>query len=64
VSFGGCYRESAIARKLTSAVVDEDQLGARAAELLDEMREGKRAIDDGHEFRLPLRYATDRPSAR
>jgi hypothetical protein len=54
----------ASARKLTSVVMDDVQLIARAAERLEEMFERNRAIDDGHTFRLSLPDATNRPAAR
>ena len=54
VGFGGTWREGAITRRLTSVAVDEEAVGRRAAELLDEMRRRERPLDDVTEVVLPL----------
>lgn len=54
VSFGGVWREGAVARRLTTVTVDEAATAQRAVQLLQEMCEGKRAIDDNEEFSMPL----------
>lgn len=54
VSFGGIWREGAIARDLTSVTVDEASLGRKAGRILGEMRMGVRAIDDDERILLPL----------
>jgi GntR family transcriptional regulator, arabinose operon transcriptional repressor len=54
ISEGGVWREDALTRRLTSVVIDEVGTGRKAVELLHEMRCGKRPINDGEEFVLPL----------
>jgi GntR family transcriptional regulator, arabinose operon transcriptional repressor len=54
IGFGGAWREGALARRLTSVVVDEIGTGRRAVELLHEMRRGDRPIDDNEEIVLEL----------
>lgn len=54
VGFGGTWREGAITRRLTSVAVDEEELGRRAAKLLDEMRRRQRPLDDATEVVLPV----------
>ena len=54
IGFGGAWREGALARRLTSVVVDEIATGRQAVELLHEMRCGDRPIDDNEEIVLQL----------
>ena len=54
IGFGSARREGALARRLTSVVVDEIGMGRRAVELLHEMRCGDRPIDDNEEIVLKL----------
>lgn len=54
VGFGGSWRESILARRLTSVVVDEIATGQKAVSLLHELRRGDRPIDDNEEFVLPV----------
>src|SRR6185369_2724380 len=54
VSFGGVWREGALARRLTSVTVDESATAQRAVELLCEMCNYTRPIDDDEEFALSL----------
>jgi len=54
VGFGGTWREGALARRLTSVVVDEEELGRKALALLEEMRWRRRALDDMTEILMPL----------
>lgn len=54
IGFGGAWREGAIAKRLTSVVLDEIATGAQAVSLLHEMRSGKRAIEDNTETVLKL----------
>lgn len=53
-SFGGVWREGAVARRLTSVTVDEAATAQKAIHLLDEMCNGKRPLDDNEEFIIPL----------
>ena len=46
ICFGGKWRHGALAERMTSVAVDEQGIGAKAAEILHEIREGRRAIDD------------------
>ena len=50
VGFGGMWRHSPILRRLTSVAIDEVEIGRRAVELLDQMRNGRRPMDDSEEF--------------
>lgn len=54
VSFGGTWREGAIARNLTSVTVDEASLGRIAGRILGEMRMGVRTVDGDEKILLPL----------
>jgi GntR family transcriptional regulator, arabinose operon transcriptional repressor len=45
VAFGGTWRAHGLAERISCVAVDEVALGVRAAEVLHEMREGKRALD-------------------
>jgi DNA-binding LacI/PurR family transcriptional regulator len=54
VSFGGTWREGAIANRITAVTVDEAMLGVHAARLLCEMQEGSRPIESDEEVQLPL----------
>ncbi len=52
IGFGDSNRDGAIAKRLTSVVVDESDVGARAVELITEMRRGKRSLQDREQFHL------------
>jgi GntR family transcriptional regulator, arabinose operon transcriptional repressor len=54
VGFGGTWREGALARRLTSVAVDEEELGRKAVGLLAEMRRRERPFKDMTELLLPL----------
>jgi GntR family transcriptional regulator, arabinose operon transcriptional repressor len=54
IGFGAAWREGALARRLTSVVVDEIATGRQAVSLLHEMRFGNRPIDDNEEIVLGL----------
>jgi GntR family transcriptional regulator of arabinose operon len=54
VSFGGTRRTSAIQRSLSCVAVDEGEIGRRAAMLLGEMSDGKRALEDNEQVVMPL----------
>jgi LacI family transcriptional regulator len=54
VSIVGAHRKGAILKRLTAIAVDEVAAGNKAVELLEEMRAGRRRIDDGEVIRLPL----------
>ena len=57
VSEGGPYREGAIAGQLTSIVIPEGEMGRRAVELLQQMRDGERSIQDTEIVVLPLQLS-------
>ncbi len=54
LGFGGARRDRPFMRQLTSVVVDEAELGRRAVRMLEEMRTGKRSIDDDETVWMPL----------
>lgn len=54
IGFGGRWREGALARRLVSVTVDEEELARRAVQLLDEMRRRERPIEDVSEILMPL----------
>ncbi|MEX0643579.1 MAG: GntR family transcriptional regulator [Pirellulales bacterium] len=54
VTVGGVHRVGAILKRMTGVLVDEVKAGSKAVELLEEMRAGKRPIDDTEVFSLPL----------
>ena len=54
VGFGGTWRNSPILQRLTSVAIDEIATGHQAVELLEQMRNGKRPLDDNEEIVLPL----------
>jgi GntR family transcriptional regulator of arabinose operon len=54
VGFGGTWRNGAIAQRLTSVAVDEEELGRQAVKLLDEIRHRHRPINDVAEIIMPL----------
>ena len=54
ISFGGTWRENPITQTLTSVAIDETQVGNKAAHILEEMRSGKRALDNSDVISLPL----------
>jgi DNA-binding LacI/PurR family transcriptional regulator len=54
IYFGGTWRDHGIAQRISCVAVDEHGIGARAAELLHEMRSGKRAIDNDERIVFPL----------
>ncbi len=54
MGFGGAWRDGALQRRLSSVTVDEEQVGRKAVELLDEMRRRERPLTDVSEFLLPL----------
>ncbi len=46
VCFSGTWRRGALAERMTCVAVDEQGIGARAAEILHEIRTGSRPLDD------------------
>jgi len=54
LSFGGTWRESAVARRLTTVTVDEALTARMAARTLHEMCNDARPMDDNEEFDIPL----------
>jgi DNA-binding LacI/PurR family transcriptional regulator len=54
IGFGGRWREGALARRLVSVTVDEEELARQAVRLLDEMRRRERPLNDVEQFQLPL----------
>ena len=54
VGFGGTRRHSAFLRRLTSVVIDGEEIGGRAYRLLKEIRDGDRPVEDDARITLPL----------
>jgi GntR family transcriptional regulator of arabinose operon len=54
IYFGGAWRDHGIAQRLSCIAVAEHEIGKRTAELLDEMRTGKRAIDNNEQIIFPV----------
>lgn len=54
VGFGARAREGALLQRLVSVTVDEEALGRRVVNLLDEMRQKTRPMDDTTEIVMPL----------
>ncbi len=54
VGFGGAWREGAITRRLTSVTVDEEELARRAVQLLEEMRNRERPLNDMTEILMAV----------
>jgi DNA-binding LacI/PurR family transcriptional regulator len=57
ISFGGTWRDGALARRLTAVTVDEEELGRNAVQLLDEMRRREKPLNDTTEIIMPLSWA-------
>lgn len=60
VSFGGATRLGAMQHRLTAVTVDEAMIGRLAAQMLDEMRGGKRPIDSDERFEIALGFTEGR----
>jgi DNA-binding LacI/PurR family transcriptional regulator len=56
VSFGGATRLGPMQHRLTAVTVDEAMVGRRAAELLSEMRCGRRIIELDERFEIALGF--------
>jgi LacI family transcriptional regulator len=56
IAFGGTWRAHGLAERISSVVVDECALGARAAEVLNEMRSGRRALDSDERIEFAVTY--------
>jgi len=54
MSFGGKQRRGAIIQRLTSVVIDGEDIGRRAARLIDEIANGQRSIHDSEDIMMPL----------
>jgi GntR family transcriptional regulator of arabinose operon len=54
IYFGGTWRDHGIAQHISCVAVDEHEVGTKAAELLYEMRAGKRPLDDDERFVFPV----------
>lgn len=54
VGFGGAQRDRPLLQQLTSIVVDEAEIGKKAAVFLNEMIAGTRDIEDGETLSMPL----------
>jgi DNA-binding LacI/PurR family transcriptional regulator len=54
IYFGGTWRDHGIAQWISCVAVDEHEIGAKASELLYEMRAGKRPLDNDERFVFPV----------
>ena len=54
IGFGGTRRHSAFLRRLTSVVIDGEEIGSRAYRLLKEISDGIRPLEDDAHIALPL----------
>jgi len=57
VSVGGADRSGALAERLTAITIDEVDLGRRAAQILQEMCDGRRPLDDAEKTYVPIGLA-------
>jgi GntR family transcriptional regulator of arabinose operon len=58
IYFGGTWRDHGIAQRISCVAVDEHAVGASAADLLHEMRSGKRPLDDNEKLVFPVSLLT------
>jgi DNA-binding LacI/PurR family transcriptional regulator len=56
VSFGGAWRNGAIAQQLTAVTIDEEQVGSKALDLLSEMSAGTRDLYDDQIHEITLSF--------
>lgn len=54
VGVGGTWRQGAVLHRLVSITLDEVAVGRRAVELLHQMRDGQRDIENNEEVLIPL----------
>lgn len=54
MGFGGTWRDGAVSRRLTSVVVDAEQIGRRACGILQEMAAGTRDLRNGERLLMEL----------
>jgi GntR family transcriptional regulator of arabinose operon len=54
VAFSGTWRPHGLSERISCIAVDEYAIGAKAAELLHEMRSGKRALDSDERIEFPV----------
>jgi DNA-binding LacI/PurR family transcriptional regulator len=54
IGFGGCRRDGALLRRLTSVTLDEVRMGTQAVELLERMRRGELPIESAETHEMPL----------
>jgi GntR family transcriptional regulator, arabinose operon transcriptional repressor len=54
IYFGGTWREHGLAERISCVAVNEHEVGARAAQLLHEMRSGQRPLDNDERIEFPV----------
>jgi DNA-binding LacI/PurR family transcriptional regulator len=54
IGFGGCRRDGALLRRLTSVTLDEVRMGTQAVELLERMRRGELPLESAETHEMPL----------
>jgi DNA-binding LacI/PurR family transcriptional regulator len=57
IGVGGTDRSGALTERLTSVTIDEEDLGRRAAKILQEMCDGQRPLGDAEKSYVPLGLA-------
>ncbi|MBN1912467.1 MAG: GntR family transcriptional regulator [Pirellulales bacterium] len=57
IGFGSAAREGAVTERLTSIVIDEHDIGHRAARVLQEMSDGERPLLDAEKMVVPIDVA-------
>lgn len=56
ITVGGADRTGAVVRRLASITLDENKVGSLAADLLNQMNAGSRAIDDAEVFAVEIGF--------
>jgi LacI family transcriptional regulator len=56
IYFGSTWRPNALAERLSCIAVDERGMGAKAADMLHEMRVGRRPLDDTEQILFPTSF--------
>lgn len=56
VSFGGATRIGPMQHRISAVTVDEAEIGRLAADILSEMRSGKRPLESDERFEIPLGF--------
>lgn len=60
IGFGGTNRDGALRERLTSIVIDEEEVGRRAAQMLNEINEKRRPFSDTEVIPIPTAVSAGR----